>query len=273
VAGRRVSTQGRPTRARAAAAASSETPSRAGLARLLPSRHSLLVGFGLVAIAGGAYAVARQTAMFSIAGVEVAGGSPKVRAEARHAAAPVVGSSLLALDGAALERRVEALPTVVSASYDRAFPHTVRLRIVPEVPVAVLRRGSERWLVSARGRVITRLTRTAKARFPRVWVPRATPVAAGDVLADEDGGAAARTLALAAGFPAHVVSVSLVRGELVFHLRSALELRLGKPTDLRLKLAIARRAIRLLPLGTAYLDISVPTRPVAGPDPQLSSGG
>jgi hypothetical protein len=60
----------------------------------------------------------------------------------------------------------------------------------------------------------------------------------------------------------------------VFHLRSGLELRLGDPTDVRLKLAIARRALAALPTGATYVDVSVPERPVAGMDnPQLSSRG
>jgi hypothetical protein len=52
------------------------------------------------------------------------------------------------------------------------------------------------------------------------------------------------------------------------------ELRLGDPTDVRLKLAIARRALAQLPPGATYLDVSVPGRPVAGADnPQLSGTG
>jgi len=35
----------------------------------------------------------------------------------------------------------------------------------------------------------------------------------------------------------------------------------------RLKLAVARRALRGLPAGAAYLDVSVPGRPVAGSQP------
>jgi len=50
-------------------------------------------------------------------------------------------------------------------------------------------------------------------------------------------------------------------------------LRLGEPTDVRLKLAIARRALRVLPAGATYVDVSVPGRPVAGTDPQVSGGG
>ena len=59
----------------------------------------------------------------------------------------------------------------------------------------------------------------------------------------------------------------MTHGGLVFHLRSGVELRLGDPTDVRLKLAVARRALRGLPAGTAYLDVSVPERPVAGTQP------
>jgi hypothetical protein len=81
-------------------------------------------------------------------------------------------------------------------------------------------------------------------------------------------------LALARRFPAHISTASVVHGELIFRLRSGLELRLGDPTDVRLKLAIARRALGRLPAGAAYVDVSVPERPVAGTDnPQLSSRG
>jgi len=56
----------------------------------------------------------------------------------------------------------------------------------------------------------------------------------------------------------------------VFRLRSGLALELGEPTDIRLKLAIARRALGALPAGAAYVDVSVPGRPVAGTNSQLS---
>ena len=58
----------------------------------------------------------------------------------------------------------------------------------------------------------------------------------------------------------------------MFRLRNGLELRLGDPTDVRLKLAILRAAMRHLPTGTLYLDVSVPGRPVAGDNPQVSGG-
>lgn len=217
--------------------------------------------------------MARQTAVFAIDRVEVVGVPSELQAQVRHAVAPLRGSSLLGVDGAALERRVESLPTVLSVHYDRAFPHTLRLHVVPETPVAVVHRGTETWLVSARGRVMGRIPNGTNGGLARIWVKRATPVTPGEILGLAAGGDTARALALAARFPARIATASLVHDELVFRLRSGVVLRLGEPTDVRLKLAIARRALRVLPAGATYVDVSVPGRPVAGTNPQVSGGG
>jgi cell division protein FtsQ len=238
-----------------------------------PTRRSLAIGAGIIAVAAGAYFLARETSMFAVRRIEVAGGSPAERAAVVRALSPLEGTSMLALDGGALVRRVDALPTIVSASYDRAFPHTLRLTIVPERPVAVLHRGRETWLVSARGRVITPIPNRTRTDLPRIWVPTAAAVAQAAFLSADEGGVAARALALAAGFPTRVATASLVHGELTFILRSGLELRLGEPVDLRLKLAIARRALPLLAPGTTYLDVAVPGRPVSGTQSQVSGRG
>ena len=54
------------------------------------------------------------------------------------------------------------------------------------------------------------------------------------------------------------------RGEVVFELRSGLELRLGDAGDLAVKLEVARRVLPQLGGSEDYLDVSVPERPVAG---------
>ena len=228
---------------------------------------------GVLALAGGVYAAARESSAFAIARIVVVGAPRDVRDQVQRALAPLRGTSLLALDGSAVVRRVEALPTVMSATSDRGFPHTLRVEVLPERTVAVLHRGRETWLVSARGRVVRRVVPGSFPALPRIWVPRATPFAAGSFLAPADGGIAAAALALAARFPARIATASFTHGQLVLRLRSGLELRLGDATDIRLKLAIARRADAVLPLGSAYVDLSLPGRPVAGSNPQLSSGG
>lgn len=273
VASRRRAQASKP-RARAASLPLPRPVASARLHRFAPSRRSLAAGCALLALGVGGYWALRTSSAFAIEHVVVTGASPAVRAQVREAAAPVRGTSLLSLDAAELERRVEALPTIVALHYDRVFPHTLRIAVVPERPVAVLHRGRELWLLSARGRVVARLRRGAEPALPRVWVPTTTPVSVGSILPSAHGLACAQALALAAHFPVRVATASLVRGQLSFDLRSGLELRLGDPTDVRLKLAIAQRALSQLPSGATYLDVSLPQRPVAGSaNPQVSAGG
>ena len=247
--------------------------------RLAPTRRSVLVGCALLAVAGAAYVLARETSAFAVRSVVVVGAPPDVAAQVRHTLRPLLGTSLVSLDGDALVRRLEALPNVVDARYDRAFPHTLRVTVAPERVAAVVRSGRSAWLVSARARIVARVPRQAEEGLPRIWLPASASLAPGAFLPAEQGGDAAEALALAARFPAHVRSASLVGGALVFHLRSGLELRLGEPANIRLKLAVARRALAVMPAGMTYLDVSLPGRPVAGTaslpagNPQVSSGG
>ena len=241
-----------------------EARPRAWLERLAPTRRSLAIGAGLLAFALGGYMVARETSMLAISRIEVQGGSPRVAAQVQNALASLVGRPLVGLDGSAVLRKVDALPVVVRSSYDRAFPHTLRVTIVPERPAAVLRRGSESWLVSIRGRVMERLPDLAEPSLPRIWVAGQTPVAVGGQLAAGEAAVAARAVGLAGPFAARVSTASYAGGTLVFHLRSGLELLLGGSGDIRLKVAVAEQTLPAMPSGSTFLDVSVPGRPVSG---------
>ena len=50
-----------------------------------------------------------------------------------------------------------------------------------------------------------------------------------------------------------------------------MQVRLGDAGDLRLKLAIAKRILRVVggTAATGYVDVSVPERPVANSNPQV----
>ncbi len=228
----------------------------------------MLVGLALIVAAACAYVGARETSVFAIRAIEVRGAPAGVAAQVRAALAPYRGRSLVALDAADLERRVEALPTVFDVSYDRAFPHTLRLVVRAEQPAAVLRRGRSAWLVSKRGRVIRPLPAHARPRLPRVWIPRSVAVVRGAVLPPAQGGGAAAVVGANLGDV--VDSATAVRGEVVLKLRSGIVVELGRPTDLALKVAIARRLVPRLTAQERYLDVSVPERPVAGTDTQVS---
>ena len=252
---------------------------RPGLRRVLPRGRALLAVAGFAVLGAGAYAAALETSIFAVRTIEVTGGSPAVRAELREALAPELGRSLARIGAAEIDRRVRPLADVIGVTFDRRFPHTLRVRVTAERPVLLLRRGKDgTWLVSARGRVMRRLRTPKLSSLPRVWVPASTGVSVGETLPAKQGGLAAAALApLARGtFPAGVRFVRESGTELTLVLRSGLQVRLGSVGDLRLKLAIARRILRAVGAdsgSTGYLDVSVPERPViASSNAQVSTG-
>jgi cell division protein FtsQ len=232
---------------------------------MLPSGRSLLAGFLILALGVGLYAIARGTSAFAVRTLAVQGASPELAADVRKALDPAVGESLLALDLDDLAHRVQQVPMVAAVTFDRGFPHTLRIAVVPQVPVAVLRQGASSWLVAAGGRVVAELERGEHSALPRVWLTRAVQVVVGERIR----GLPLRALAAVAPLverplPFRVTSVVATGAELTLKLRSGLELRLGGATDLLLKLEVARRVLPSLVGAQGYLDVSVPERPVAG---------
>jgi hypothetical protein len=247
---------------------------RVDILRLAPSGRSLLAGCVVVLLAGGLYGLARETSMFAVDSVRVDGASRALAADVRRELRRYDGRSLVDVDASSIAQRIETLPAVRAATVDRAFPHTLRISVVPELPVAVLRRGTDSFLVSARGRVIAPVTRGAHHSLPRIWLPTTTAIEIGSFLGGADGGLAARSLAtfVGSGFPGRVTFVRALDGQITLGLRGGLELRLGAPVDLRLKIQIAHGIVPSLAPpsagGPTYLDIAVPERPVAGRNPQ-----
>ena len=238
---------------------------RLWLARLVPSGRSLLVAFALLLGAGGAYVVARETSVFAVRTVAVEGASPSLTLQVRRALRDDLGTSLLRVDLARAGATLTALPTVAAASFDRALPHTLRVVVVPERPVAVLRRGAASWLVSAQGRVMASLLHGARPRLPRVWIGKGTAFTVGRHVGAELRPALEAVTPLAgARFPARVASVRAGTDELTLVLRSGLEVRLGDTSDVLLKLAVAAKVLPLVASDARYVDLSVPARPVAG---------
>jgi len=218
----------------------------------------LLTGLGL-------YAAARTTSAFAVERVAVEGASPTVAAEVREALTPALGESQLGLDLTDLARRAENVPMVAAATFDRAFPHTLRIAVVPEAPVAVVRQGSASWLAASGGRVVAELAKGERPGLPRVWLKRGVDVRVGESLHGLDARAVAAVAPLVERpLPSRVTSVVAGRDGLTMSLRSGIELRLGDAGDLAVKLEIARRVLPQLGDLRGYLDVSVPERPVAG---------
>ncbi|HEV8603133.1 MAG TPA: cell division protein FtsQ/DivIB [Gaiellaceae bacterium] len=237
------------------------------LVRMLPPGRWLLVGFGLLALAAGGYFGARQSSLFAIKRVEATGARPAVVRRVDRALAPLAGESLLSVDVEAVDRRLAALPDVRLVAYDRAFPHTARIVVAAERPVAVLRSGSKAWLVSERGRVLRRLVDESRSTLPRIWVAGAEVPADGGLLSEEEALlpalALGQVLTADARFLGSVRAARAQDGQLVLVLRTGTEIRLGMLEDMAVKLSVARRIMRLLAPGARYVDVSLPERPVA----------
>lgn len=237
---------------------------RLDLARLVPSGRSLLLAFGLVVGISAAYWGARTTSVFAVERVDVRGAPPQVARDVQRATGDVLGISLLAVDAAAIEGTVRNLPSVAAASVDRAFPHTLVVKVAPVHPVAVVRRGAEAWLVDGSGRVIREIDSSAQAGLPRLWLPKKLSVEIGRTL---PAGYEPAIKVLAGlrdvRMPERVKAVRVAQGQLTVVLASGFEIMLGDPTDVLVKLAVAARVLPLLNDGMLYLDVSVPARPVA----------
>jgi hypothetical protein len=246
-------------------------PARRGgleLGRVAPSGRSLAIGFALGVLALLAYVGARETSVFAVRTIDVRGGTPVLRAQVRAALAGEAGLSLLRVDADGVSRALAAVSGVRDFSYDRAFPHTLRVVVRPEHPVLVLRvvPGKAAYLVSATGRVIRPLVHAHRSSLPRLWVTKDVHVSVGERLGTVPA-AAARALAALQGstWPRGVQLVRTGANELTLVLGSGFELRLGDTGDLRLKFAIARRILRATGAATVpsgYVDVSVPKRPV-----------
>jgi hypothetical protein len=121
--------------------------------------------------------------------------------------------------------------------------------------------------VSASGRPIREIEPRAEPGLPRLWLPRKVaveierplPVVYQDVVHVL---AALRDVRL----PVRVKAVRASDGMLIVVLRNDLEVVLGDPTDVLVKLEVAARVVPLLAERMGYLDVSVPERPVAGTD-------
>jgi len=244
-----------------------------------PWRRAVLIGACVVALLGLLYLGARETPVFALRTVEVEGAPTTVRQAILESLEETRGTSLVSLDGDAVARRLEALPSVQSVTYDRAFPHTLRLVVVPEKPVAVVNQASNLWIVSVRGRVIGQTSAAEAPDLPRIrYLPEA-PLSPGQFVADAGTKTILGALSEAPNrmsLPIH--SARLEDGELTFVLGGEGETRpsllLGEPVDVRTKLRVAALVLRKLGYeerdALAYLDVTLPDRPVASSNPLVS---
>jgi cell division septal protein FtsQ len=243
----------------------------------IPLRRVLIGAVALSVALALAYSLARETALFAVKDIEVIGARGEVELEVRRALAELDGVSLVEVDRSELEGRLDDLPSVADAAVDRSFPHAVRVLVIPERPLAVVRARGVALLVSVRGRVIRALELGSEGHLPRVWSPSAGKLAPGSPV-DAKALVLLRALATVPGrFPVRIREARGDSENLAFTLAGGTELRLGTSDDLAAKLAAAQAVLSSLPRSErrdlAYLDVALPQRVVGSSESRLESEG
>ena len=188
--------------------------------RFVPSGPSLLVTFGIVVAVGIAYVIAYATPVFAVEHIDVRGAPPGLSREVTRAIADVKGRSLVAINPDDVEGTLRTLPAVAGVSVDRAFPHTLVVKVAPERPVAVVRRGEGSWLATGAGKVIREIETGTERSLPRLWLARGATIRVGGQI---PAGMIPATRALAAahgaGLGGRIKGVRIAGDELTLVLR------------------------------------------------------
>ncbi len=178
-----------------------------------------------------------------------------------RAAGVTRGSPLLGVVPGRVEARVRALPWVADAVVDRRLPGAVTIRVVPRVPVGVVRVGERFLVVDGTGRVIERVG-TPPAGVPEL-VGVAAPAPVGGRVRPTALGVVAD--ALGAELRGRVTSVARTETGLVAQVRDGPQLRFGTVARAGVKARVAA-AVLVSPAAAQarYIDVSVPAAPVSG---------
>lgn len=244
----------------------------------MPSGRTIGLLFTVLAAALGLYMLALESSLFAIEKVEIKGSTPALSRQINSVVQPFRGRSLVGLNKAGVEREILEIPEVRTARVDRAFPNTLRVVVAREHPIAVLRRGRDAWVIAATGRVVRPLRRGRGEELPRVWVPATVPVTVGEPLADQGVRTALGVLTALRSSKNSLRPTTVVAhdSDLTLTLGSNIELRFGDSSQAALKLAVAEKILPdITPPSAgsiAYLDVSVPDRPVGGTEVKANQG-
>ena len=225
-------------------------------------RRALLAAAALILALTGGYLFARDSSMFEIREVTVAGVSgpdaPKVESLLRQEAR---GMTTLNADAGELKEAAGAYPTVKAVEIDRDFPHGVTLTVRENRPVATVESSGRRIPLAADGRLLNGAT--APENLPALQVDHPT----GSRIKDGRG---RQLVALVAAAPEplrrRATDAQLTKDTgLTLTMDRGPALYFGDAKDLPAKWkAVARVLADPTAEGATYIDVRVPERAAAG---------
>jgi cell division protein FtsQ len=244
------------------------TPNRLSSAGWLDIRRwritrGRLVALGIVAVGlwAGYFFWLRDSSLVAVDEVEVEGVT--ANAEEIVPALERVGleQTTLHVNDEELLQAVRAFPTVASVSADATLPDKLVIKVTERLPVAIVKLGGEQQVVSADGFVLPGIT--TEEKLPPIELAEAP----GGML-DAEGAAQAAIVGAVPDELREKLAEAVwdsERGGVVVELEGAPELRFGDGERADDKWQAVAAVLTEQELGSAaYLDVSVPDRPVAG---------
>ena len=216
---------------------------------------------GVLAVLGLAYFVVRDSSLSAVRRVEVHGISgmdgaaieSSLVAAARH-------QSTLAVNIGALHAAVARYHLVSGLQVSASFPHTLRITVSEQLPVATLRDGSEAVVVASDGAVLDPSVSAGAAPTLNVASLPSGHVTDPQLLAELTILGAAPPVLLH-----RVARIYASPNGLTVSMRNGLIIFFGDPARPHAKWISAARVIASpLAVGATYVDVRVPDRPAAG---------
>ena len=221
--------------------------------RTVPHRRLILATGACVLVGAVIVWVVVFSSLFGVRSIKVAGTHDLTQAQVVDAAGISHGTPLVRLDTGAVQRRIERLPDVASASVSTSFPSTVDITIVERVPLGAVKVASGYVLVDKTGDQYRTVT-ARPAGLPLFVVPPGTSAAT-------TGGAVATVaVALGSGLRSEIASIQALDPQAITLLmNNGTVVAWGSADQSSLK---ARILAALLPHSTQrQIDVSDPAAP------------
>ena len=233
----------------------------AGAARRLGPRGAAIAAV-VLALLGGAWLWLRDSPLVAIDRVTVTrAAGPDARAIRSALVTAARGMTTLDVGTGQLRTAVSPYPEVKSIQVSPQPPHGIRIRVIEQLPVAVVQLGNRTMSVAGDG---TLLPGTGGSRLPKIPLP--VPPG-GPRLTEPSALAAVRALAAAPyQLLARITQATQVAAHgVVAQLRDGPAIYLGDDSDLHAKW-MAAIAVLASPHsgGASYIDVTFPGRPAAG---------
>jgi cell division protein FtsQ len=220
----------------------------------------VVVAASVALLVGAAWAVA-SSPLLDVDRVVVKGTLRTTTEQITRAADVDAGDAMLWFDGDAAAARIDAWPWVRRAHVVREWPGTVRITVVERVPAAWVDTGAGAALVDARGRVLQRVPEVP-SDLPQLEGIDVVPPVGATIRPPVTAQVAGRLTGLARS---GTRSVSVTPSGVVLGLVNGPDIRLGEPTAVVTKVHAAMAVLGALGgAEVTYVDVSVPSNPVAG---------